>query len=93
LSSRPEKLWAFGPPKVMKNGFCSATTLNRSAALPFCHLDRSSEGAEWRDLRSAISFTTATDHSEMTKGGAAPPEREVAEQKPDPRKGVVLSLW
>jgi hypothetical protein len=23
------------PPKVMKNGFCSATTLNGSAALPF----------------------------------------------------------
>jgi hypothetical protein len=35
LSSRPEKLRAFGPPKVMKNGFCSATTLNGSAALPF----------------------------------------------------------
>ena len=26
---------AFGPPKVMKNSFCSATTLNGSAALPF----------------------------------------------------------
>jgi hypothetical protein len=25
LSSRPEKSWAFGPPKVMKNSFCSAT--------------------------------------------------------------------
>src|ERR1700733_10008934 len=35
LSSRPEKSWAFGPPKVMKNSFCSATTLNGSAALPF----------------------------------------------------------
>jgi hypothetical protein len=35
LSSRPEKSWAFGPPKVMKNTFCSATTLNGSAALPF----------------------------------------------------------
>jgi len=32
---RPEKLWAFGPPKVMKTGFCSATPLNGSAALPF----------------------------------------------------------
>src|SRR5580698_8406852 len=35
MSSRPEKSWAFGPPKVMKNNFCSATTLNGSAALPF----------------------------------------------------------
>src|ERR1700677_3515284 len=107
---RPEQLWAVGPPKVMKNGFCAATTLNGSAALPFvistgapkersgeicvpavlswecfsagavmgrrptqgdekwvlcsnhtqwkrrpplCHLDRSSEGAQWRDLRSS----------------------------------------
>src|ERR1700735_2023459 len=32
---RPEESWAFGPPKVMKNGACSATTLNGSAALPF----------------------------------------------------------
>src|ERR1700733_12668069 len=32
---RPEKSWAFGPPKVMKNTFCSATTLAGSAALPF----------------------------------------------------------
>src|SRR3984885_10019853 len=38
---RPEESWAFGPPKVMKNTFCSATTLNGSAALPLCHLDRS----------------------------------------------------
>ena len=93
------------PPKVMKNGFCSATTLNGSAALPFvistgapkersgeicgpavlswkgfstegsavegpavqqplpwqhpsslCHLDRSSEGAQWRDLRFSGPF-------------------------------------
>src|ERR1700735_3806899 len=35
LSSRPEESWAFGPPKAMKNGSCSATTLNGSAALPF----------------------------------------------------------
>ena len=35
LSSRPEKLWAFGPPKVMKNGFCSVPTLPGSTALPF----------------------------------------------------------
>jgi hypothetical protein len=35
LSSRPEQLWAFGPPEVIKNGFCSATILNGSAALPF----------------------------------------------------------
>ena len=27
--------WAFGPPKAMKSGSCSATTLNGSAALPF----------------------------------------------------------
>src|ERR1700689_5622993 len=32
---RPEPLCAFGPPKVMTNGLCSATTLNGSAALPF----------------------------------------------------------
>src|ERR1700677_1221724 len=110
---RPEKSWAFAAPKVMKTGFCSATTLNGSAALPFvistgapkersgeicvpavlswecfstgevmglrptqgdenwvlfgnptqwkrrpplCHLDRSSEGAQWRDLRSSGPF-------------------------------------
>src|SRR6202034_520316 len=110
---RPEKSWAFAAPKVMKTGFCSATTLNGSAALPFvistgapkersgeicvpavlswecfsagavmgrrptqgdekwvlcsnhtqwkrrpplCHLDRSSEGAQWRDLRCQRSF-------------------------------------
>src|ERR1700728_794294 len=35
LSFRPEESWAFGPPKAMKNGSCSATTLNGSAALPF----------------------------------------------------------
>jgi hypothetical protein len=35
LSSRPEKSWAFGPPKVMKNGSCSAATVAGSAALPF----------------------------------------------------------
>src|ERR1700723_3085559 len=32
---RPEKSWPFGPPKVMKNGSCSATTVAGSAALPF----------------------------------------------------------
>src|ERR1700722_6602626 len=37
---RPEKSRAFGPPKGVKNVF-PATTLNGSAALPFCHLDRS----------------------------------------------------
>src|SRR6202034_471097 len=35
LSSRPEQSWAKGPPKAMRNGSCSATTLNGSAALPF----------------------------------------------------------
>ena len=35
LSSRPEESWEFGPPKVMKNGSYSATTLTGSAALPF----------------------------------------------------------
>src|ERR1700733_8768473 len=35
LCFRPEESWAFGPPKAMKNGSCSATTLNGSAALPF----------------------------------------------------------
>jgi hypothetical protein len=45
--------------------------------------------------RSAVCylFDYCYGPREMTKGGAAPPEREVAEQKPDPRKGVVLSLW
>jgi len=32
---RPEESWAKGPPKVMKNGSCSATTVAGSAALPF----------------------------------------------------------
>src|SRR5580700_6906657 len=32
---RPEESWPFGPPKVMKNGSCSATTVAGSAALPF----------------------------------------------------------
>src|SRR5580658_3055443 len=32
---RPEKSWPFGPPKAMKNGSCSATTVAGSAALPF----------------------------------------------------------
>src|ERR1700733_13866195 len=32
---RPEESWAFGPPKAMKSGSCSATTLNGSATLPF----------------------------------------------------------
>jgi hypothetical protein len=30
-----EGSWAFGPPKVMKNGSYSATTLSGSTALPF----------------------------------------------------------
>src|SRR6202046_882232 len=30
-----EESWAFGPPKAMKNGSCSATTVAGSAALPF----------------------------------------------------------
>ena len=30
-----EESWAFGPPKVMKNGSCSATTVDGSTALPF----------------------------------------------------------
>src|ERR1700733_11650928 len=34
LSSRPEKSWAVGPPKVMKNAF-PATAVAGSAALPF----------------------------------------------------------
>jgi hypothetical protein len=32
---RQSVLWASGPPKVMKNGFCSATALHGSAAFPF----------------------------------------------------------
>src|ERR1700729_527877 len=35
LSSRPEESWAFGPPKAMKSGSCSATTVAGSANLPF----------------------------------------------------------
>jgi hypothetical protein len=35
LSARPEESWAFGPPKVMKNGPGSATTPPGSTALPF----------------------------------------------------------
>jgi hypothetical protein len=35
LSSRPEESWTFGPPKPMKNGSCSATTVHGSTALPF----------------------------------------------------------
>jgi hypothetical protein len=34
LSSRPECRWACGPPKAMKNGSCSATTLPGSAISP-----------------------------------------------------------
>ena len=30
-----EESWACGPPKVMKNAFCSATALYGSVALPF----------------------------------------------------------
>ena len=30
-----EESWPFGPPKVMKNGSCSATTVDGSTALPF----------------------------------------------------------
>ena len=35
FSLGPEESWAFGPPRVMKNGSCSATTLPGSTALPF----------------------------------------------------------
>jgi hypothetical protein len=35
LSSRPEESWACGPPKVMKNAVCLATSLHGSAVLPF----------------------------------------------------------
>ena len=31
----PVESWACGPPKVMKNGSCSATTVPGSTALPF----------------------------------------------------------
>jgi hypothetical protein len=43
-----EESWTFGPPKVMKNSFCSAATLWKHRP-SLCHLDRSA--AEWRDLR------------------------------------------
>ena len=32
---RQSESWACGPPKVMKNGFCPATALHGSVALPF----------------------------------------------------------
>jgi hypothetical protein len=35
LSSRLEELWAYGPPKVMKKRFGSATTLYGTVALSF----------------------------------------------------------
>jgi hypothetical protein len=35
LLSRPEEPSASGPPKVMKNGCCSATALHGSVAFPF----------------------------------------------------------
>jgi hypothetical protein len=35
LSFRPEKSWAFGQPKAMKNGLYSAATFPGSTALPF----------------------------------------------------------
>src|SRR6202021_217382 len=44
LSSRPEKSWAFGPPKVMKNGSCSRNDCCRKRRPPLCHLDRRSHG-------------------------------------------------
>jgi hypothetical protein len=48
LSSRPEELWACGPPKVMKNA--SVRYPLSMEPLPFpCHPDRSE--AERRDLR------------------------------------------
>jgi hypothetical protein len=37
-----------GPPKLMKSGFHSATTLPWKRRSPLCHLDRSA--AQWRDL-------------------------------------------
>jgi hypothetical protein len=35
LSSRLKESWVIGPPKGMKNAFCSVTTLHASVALPF----------------------------------------------------------
>jgi hypothetical protein len=43
------EVMGLGPPKVMKNGSCSATTLPEEPPFPPCHPDRSA--AEWRDLR------------------------------------------
>ena len=66
LSSRPEESWAFGPPKAMKNGSCSATTLNGSGALPFvistgaqrsgeiCGVSGPSLGSVFRPERSVV---------------------------------------
>ena len=31
----PEESWACGPPKVMKNAFCPATTFHGSGTVPF----------------------------------------------------------
>jgi hypothetical protein len=60
-----------GPPKVMKNGFYSATTLSGSATLPFVistEAKRSGEISVWmlllgNVLRQSVSFsgTRATD--------------------------------
>jgi hypothetical protein len=35
MEDDPERVMAFGPRKVMKSGFCSATALHGSVALPF----------------------------------------------------------
>jgi hypothetical protein len=51
---RPRSHGPVGPPKVMKNGRCSATTLPGSAFSLLCHLDRSA--AQWRDLRFSGPF-------------------------------------
>jgi hypothetical protein len=51
---------AFGPPKVMKNGSCSATTVDGGTALPFVI----STGAQWRDLCvDAVSWECFSNES------------------------------
>ena len=58
LSSRPEWSWACGPPKVMKNAFCPATTFHGSFALPF-FIPRACDFidffADWRHLALLFS--------------------------------------
>src|ERR1700728_2159547 len=90
LSSRPEESWAFGPPKVMKNSFCSATTLNGSAALPFvistgAPKERSGEICGAHSQTFAAGITTLplyTRPVECWRGPAVPPQHSYTQMVP-----------